>query len=238
MRTGEDALDGDTVAFEFADPAKIDPTTLRVLIVGEGASVRRTGGEYDLLPIIDDDDDMSNGQRSNSLRASCPRSKFQPLHPQESYGSTSFKWAERSALMASALEAAGVRVDVKTAAEAREMWSWRGESDPMFEGARTADLLRMSMAEAPWGQLMLDDLSNCNSRRCMASGLQYNLPGIAYTYARAAVVHFGRKFLNDPVWEKYDVIIDADAMLAGDYGTADLPSPHRPTIARYHLFSS
>ena len=40
------------------------------------------------------------------------------MHPQEAYGSTSFKWAERSALMASALEAAGVRVDVKTAAEA------------------------------------------------------------------------------------------------------------------------
>ena len=37
----------------------------------------------------------------------------------------------------------------------------------------------MSMAEAPFGELMFDDLSNSNSRRSHQSGLRYNLPGIA-----------------------------------------------------------
>ena len=37
LRTGIDPLDGDTVAFSFEDPAKIDPSTLKVLVVGDGA---------------------------------------------------------------------------------------------------------------------------------------------------------------------------------------------------------
>ena len=37
LRTGVDPLDGDTVAFSFEDPAKIDPSTLKVLVVGDGA---------------------------------------------------------------------------------------------------------------------------------------------------------------------------------------------------------
>ena len=37
LRTGVDPLDGDTVEFSFEDPAKIDPSTLKVLVVGEGA---------------------------------------------------------------------------------------------------------------------------------------------------------------------------------------------------------
>ena len=37
MRTGRDPLDGDSLAFAFEDPDAIDPSTLRVLVVGEGA---------------------------------------------------------------------------------------------------------------------------------------------------------------------------------------------------------
>ena len=74
----------------------------------------------------------------------------------ESYGSTNYKWDERYPLIVEALEAAGVRVDVKTAAEAKAMWSFNSE-DPMFGGCKTADLLRMSMVEAPWGQVTQPD---------------------------------------------------------------------------------
>ena len=48
----------------------------------------------------------------------------------ETYGSTNYRWKERYPLIVEALEAAGVRVDVKTAAEANAMWSFNS-SDPM-----------------------------------------------------------------------------------------------------------
>lgn len=48
----------------------------------------------------------------------------------ETYGSTNYMWNERYPLIVEALEAAGVRVDVKTAAEANAMWSFNS-TDPM-----------------------------------------------------------------------------------------------------------
>ena len=35
-RTGVDPLDGDTIQFKFEDPAKINPKTLNVLLIGKG----------------------------------------------------------------------------------------------------------------------------------------------------------------------------------------------------------
>lgn len=99
MRTGEDPKDGDSVAFEFEDPAKIDPSSLSVLIVGEGASC--------------------------------------------SYGDmTCHKWDERYPLIKDALEAAGVSVDVKTAAEAKAMWSFNETypSASLYDAVRTGDV--------------------------------------------------------------------------------------------------
>ena len=67
----------------------------------------------------------------------------------------------------------------------------------------------------------MDNLSMDNSRWQGSDPKAFNMPFKQYNYVRAALLHFGKLFLNDPVWDKYDVIIDSDAMLAGDYDMHD-----------------
>ena len=119
-----------------------------------------------------------------------------------------------------ALEAAGVSVDVKTAEEAKAMWSFNS-TDPLFEAVRTGDLLTYTMTGKEWAALMNDNLSMDNSRWQGSDPKAFNMPFKSYNMVRAALLHFGEMFLHDPVWDQYDVIIDADAMLAGDYGAPD-----------------
>merc|ERR1719230_1029100 len=60
---------------------------------------------------------------------------------------------------------------------------------------------------------MTDPVSMRNTRGYHREmGLAYNLPASALLLAKAAVVHYGRAFLADPLWAKYDVIIDAHAL--------------------------
>ena len=102
-----------------------------------------------------------------------------------------------------ALEAAGVRVDVKTAEEATAMWTFDDERGPLYDALRTRALMPMTMVESPFVDLMTDPVSMRNTRGYHREmGLAYNLPASAMLLAKAAVVHYGRAFLADPVWAK------------------------------------
>lgn len=178
MRSGVDPLDGDTVAFKFEDPAKIDPTALSVLVVGEGAF--------------------------------------------SSFGVTGFKWeSERLRLVVAALEAAGVAVTVKSAAEARAMWRW-DETEELFRALSVAPLIGITSQASVWGVKMFDQLSARNTKgdqRAFAGSK--GLPSLALSYAKLALVKFGRLFFSDPLWDEFDVIIDTNALKAGNYASRD-----------------
>ena len=117
------------------------------------------------------------------------------------WNATAVNWNLRYPIIRDALVAAGVGVDVMTAEEANALWSF-SSSDPLFDSLRTANLTRATMATSVWSTLMMNELTESNSLR-RGKVLGSNLPALSMNYARAALVHFGRKFLADPVWKNY-----------------------------------
>lgn len=106
-RTGDDPADGDSVAFDFVNPADVDVTQMRVMIVeGEGA------WEYDT--------EDERWRWNNVVR--------------QSYSKTAWHWPERVAKIKAALDAAGVPYDSFTSDAAGQLWSFN-ESSTYFDCA-------------------------------------------------------------------------------------------------------
>jgi Asp-tRNA(Asn)/Glu-tRNA(Gln) amidotransferase A subunit family amidase len=106
-RTGHDPLDGDSVAHDFVNPASVDVTQLRVMIVeGEGA------WEYDA--------ETGSYSWNDVVR--------------QSYDKTAWHWPHRVANIKAALDAAGVSYDSFTSDEAGNLWSFN-ENTTYFDCA-------------------------------------------------------------------------------------------------------
>lgn len=122
-RTGDDPLDGDATAFDFVDPASVDVTQLRVMIVeGEGA------WEYN--------NETESWSWNNVVR--------------QSYSKTAWHWPERVASIKSALDAAGVPYDSFTSDEAGNLWSFN-ENTTYFDCASPG--INVMMAGGPVSRL-------------------------------------------------------------------------------------
>lgn len=133
-RTGDDPLDGDSVAQEFINPDEVDPSTLRVMII-EGE------GEW----VYDEEDDDWNW--NNVVR--------------QSYGKTAWHWPERVTNIKSRLSAANVTFDSFSLDQANGLWSFNS-SDPYFDCA-SPDIAVM-MASGPWAQLQECEFCFQNSK--------------------------------------------------------------------------
>ncbi|KAJ1460882.1 amidase signature domain-containing protein [Pelagophyceae sp. CCMP2097] len=95
-RSGKDKLDGDTVSVPFENPAKVDVTKLKVLIIeGDGKWITNGDGTFSW---------------NNEL--------------QQSYGKTAWHWTERINAIKAKLTAAGVPFDVAQRDEAKKLWSF------------------------------------------------------------------------------------------------------------------
>jgi hypothetical protein len=106
MRTGVDPLDGDTVDFNFVDPASIDVTSLNVLIVvGEGSWVQDENMAWRW------DDTVTNSRNK-----------------------AAWNWGLRTERIIEKLTAAGVSFDTVTKEEANALWSYN-ETTPYFNCA-------------------------------------------------------------------------------------------------------
>jgi len=188
FRTGKDPLDGDTLDIPYVNPAKVDVTKLRVLIVGgEGKYIQNSQGAYV----------WDNGKL-------------------QSYGKTAWHWPERVAKMQARLSAAGVTVDVLNMTEAKKLWSFN-KSTPYWSCANPT--IGVLAANGAWARLQQFEFSQLNSK--WKTFAKTNIPVKSYRYLKKCMVEIGKKFLNDPVWTKYDVIIDTPA--TGQGGNYDLP---------------
>lgn len=122
-RSGVDPLDGDTVDFNFVNPADVDLTSLRVMII-EGR------GEW----VYDEENDRYSW--NNVVR--------------QSYRKTGWHWTERVEKMKAKFDAAGVMYDSFSLDEANALWSFNS-STPYFDCA--SPQIDVMMAGGPWAQL-------------------------------------------------------------------------------------
>jgi len=182
LRTGKDPLDGDSMDIPFVDPAKINVTELRVLIVGgEGKYIKNSAGAW-----------VWDNGKANAKQA--------------------WKWPQRVAAMKAKLEAKGVTVDVLSTAEAAKLWSFNS-STPYWSCA-TPIITQLGSGGAA-SRLQQFDFALLNSKR--KSTTRQNIPARSYRYLKKCMVEIGKKFLNDPVWAKYDVIIDTPSNAGANY---------------------
>jgi hypothetical protein len=133
-RTGVDPLDGDSVAQEFVNPADVDLTTLRVMIID-------SVGTW----IYDEEEESWTWDNGIS----------------NSYGKTGWHWAERVAAIKEKLDAAGVPYDTFSMDEARNLWSF--DSDTPFHNCANPQIDVM-MAAGPWAQLQECEFCFQNSK--------------------------------------------------------------------------
>jgi Asp-tRNA(Asn)/Glu-tRNA(Gln) amidotransferase A subunit family amidase len=180
FRTGKDPLDGDSLDVKYVNPAKVDVTKLRVMIVaGEGRYTTNVSSSY-----------------TGKIQA---------------YGKSGWHWPERVEKMKARLLAAGVTVDViPSDAVANKLWSFN-RTTPYHSCANPASL-SSNGAEARFQQF---EFAMMNSKR--KSGGKGNMPVKSYRYLKKCMVEIGKKFLNDPIWSKYDVIIDTPYDRGGGY---------------------
>lgn len=122
-RTGDDPLDGDSVAIPYVNPADVNLTELRVMII-EG------NGEWVF------DNETATYSWNEAVR--------------QSYGKTAWHWPERVASIKSKLDAAGVMYDSFSLDEANQLWSFNS-STPYFDCASPE--IDVMMAAGPWAQL-------------------------------------------------------------------------------------
>lgn len=121
-RTGDDPLDGDSVAQEFMNPAQVDPSTMKVMII-EG------NGEWEY------DEATGSYSWNNVVR--------------QSYGKTAWHWEERVAAIKEKLTAAGVAYDSFSLEDANKLWSFNSTS-PYFDCAQGN--IDVMMAAGPWAK--------------------------------------------------------------------------------------
>lgn len=133
-RTGDDPLDGDSVAVPYQNPAAIDVTQLKVLIIeGEGRWVY--------------DESLDRWSWDNAVS--------------QSYSKTAWHWPERVAKMKMALEAAGVPYDSVVLDEARMMWSFNSTTKYFDCASPQIDVM---MAAGPWAQTQEFEFAFQNSK--------------------------------------------------------------------------
>lgn len=175
-RTGDDPLDGDSVAQEFIDPATVDPSAMKVMIIeGDGE------WEYDAA--------TDSYSWNNVVR--------------QSYGKTAWHWEERVAAIKEKLTAAGVAYDSFSLEDANKLWSFNSTS-PYFDCAQGN--IDVMMAAGPWAKTQEFDYAFENSK--WKTFVPRNVPAKSYRYAAFCMKEIGKKFLNDPFWDTYDVVID------------------------------
>lgn len=126
----------------------------------------------------------------------------------QSFSKSAWHWPERVERIKSRLDAAGVPWDSYTIDEAGALWSF-DESTPFFDCANP-DLYVM-MGGGPWAKNQEFELAMLNCRRSTLA----NVPMKDYRYMRYCTVEIGKQFLNDDVWNTYDVIIETDSFNAG-----------------------
>lgn len=211
MRTGADPLDGDALDIEMINPADVDVSQLRVLMI-DGA------GRW----VYDEENDEWNWNDviPNSRRKAA------------------WNWVIRSQRIKDKLTAANVTFDTFTLDEAGALWSF-DETTEYFDCA-APDVLSMSKYTTSF-ELSQSSLSNSqfpffpHYRTAVAGGpwaktqdfvyafenskfsQPTNIPKKDYRYMQYCMVQMGRRFLNDDVWATYDVIIDTHTSAGGGY---------------------
>lgn len=133
-RTGVDPLDGDSVAVPYQDPASIDVSQLKVLIIeGEGKWAY--------------DEESESWSWDNTVT--------------QSYSKTAWHWPERVANIKAALDEAGVEYTSVMLDEAEMMWSFN-ETTPYFDCA--SPQIDVMMAAGPWAQTQEFEFAFQNSK--------------------------------------------------------------------------
>jgi hypothetical protein len=133
-RTGKDPLDGDTVAQDFVNPADVDLTELKVMIIdGKGEWVlNTTSGSWYWNEVVS-----------------------------QSYSKTAWHWPERVAKIKEKLDAAGVSYDVFSKVDANKPWSFN-KTTPFWSCA-SPDINTMK-GGGPWAQTQEFELAVQNSK--------------------------------------------------------------------------
>ena len=125
---------------------------------------------------------------------------------------SAWHWPERVAKMQARLTAAGVPVDVVSPTDAAKLWSFN-KTTPYWTCANPG--ITSSEGGGAWARLQQFEFAMQNSKQ--KNGSKQNIPLRSYRYLKKCMVEIGKKFLNDPVWAKYDVIIDTPFNTEANY---------------------
>lgn len=122
VRTGADPMDGDSLSIPYVNPADVDLTSLRVMLI-DGA------GQW----VYNEEDDDWDWE------GDIPQSR----------GKSGWHWDIRSQRIKDRLDAAGVQYDTFTLDQAGALWSFN-ESTPYFNCASPS--IGVMMAGGPWAK--------------------------------------------------------------------------------------
>jgi len=186
-RTGKDPNDADSMDFTFVDPASVDKSKLKVLVViGDGKA------EWD------------SKWRTWRWNEKVPLSAKAGMH-----------WKARMELVMEALDAAGISYDAIEFDNTKGMWNCT--KDSIFAEWPYKDGRNMFMAAymgvysgSTWAKIQQFYLGHENSlRRSRWGGRTLTLK--LMRNVNYVMNHMGRLLLNDPIWKTYDVILTSDA---------------------------
>lgn len=185
---GEDVLDSDATPFEFVDPAAVEPSSIRVLMItGDGKVVY--------------DEETGTWGWNNAVPLDGKNGKY---------------WKERTDLAAEALDAAGIPYDAVDFAESEALWEvlkddffrnfprdemGRNQISTIWVGAYS-DTVRARVEQFFLGR-------ENTVRRIVRWGGRI-LPHRLYRNIAWAYIHMGRLLFNDPLWKTYDVVLTTD----------------------------
>jgi len=187
-RTGADPNDADSTAFEFVDPAKVDVSKLKVLIVtGDGKA------EYD------------NATGKWVWNDKIPLGRKLGWH-----------WKARMEKVMEALDAASIPYDSVDFSDSLAMWSHLNDSTVAAWPYDDTGVNRFSTSyyamysQTSWAKIQQFFLGHENSNRRNRWGAR-TIPLKLGRNIAWHMTHMGKLFFNDPLWKIYDVVITADA---------------------------